>query len=233
MGKNNVTDVPKTLYYCGEILNMLLVFDPVSADLQRLMSTDVKLPQVSVSEAVTAKNNLLSRPVVRDDQDPGTYFGKTNLQHLGTSEGVTLMIMGFFGGTGLVPDVMMLQSCEDTIRQKMVHNGWLMANRTASGDHFGSLFAFWDIVYNIHPMTMTCRSWIYGFGREFAKRFDNIDDLRRIVVNIVNHIDEMTDSVLDLVNFFNSKAVGTDEDGPYRVGQAIGEMVYYSISKEN
>lgn len=79
-----------------------------------------------------------------------------------------------------------------------------MSNLTASKDHFGALFAFWDLTYNLHPMTMTCRSWIYGFGIEVAKRFDNIDDLRRIVVNIVNHIDEMTESVLDLVSFFNS-----------------------------
>lgn len=43
-----------------------------------------------------------------DDQLQGTFFGKTNLQHLGTSEGVVMMIMGFFSGTGLVPDVMML-----------------------------------------------------------------------------------------------------------------------------
>jgi len=33
MNENNITDVPKTLYYAGEILNMLLVFDPVHADL--------------------------------------------------------------------------------------------------------------------------------------------------------------------------------------------------------
>jgi len=41
MGKENITDVPKTLYYCGEILNMLLVFDPVSDDLSRLQTSDV------------------------------------------------------------------------------------------------------------------------------------------------------------------------------------------------
>lgn len=36
MNENNITDVPKTLYYVGEILNLLLVFDPVSAEIQRL-----------------------------------------------------------------------------------------------------------------------------------------------------------------------------------------------------
>lgn len=35
MGKQNITDVPKTLYYCGEIVNLLLVFDPVSDDLTK------------------------------------------------------------------------------------------------------------------------------------------------------------------------------------------------------
>ena len=36
MNEQNITDVPKTLYYVGEILNLLLVFDPVSAEIQRL-----------------------------------------------------------------------------------------------------------------------------------------------------------------------------------------------------
>lgn len=40
MGKQNITDIPKTLYYCGEILNMLLVFDPVSDDLTKTTSSD-------------------------------------------------------------------------------------------------------------------------------------------------------------------------------------------------
>ena len=47
MNENNITDIPKTLYYCGEIINMLLVFDPVNADLSRLLSTDVELPNLS------------------------------------------------------------------------------------------------------------------------------------------------------------------------------------------
>ena len=43
MNEKNITDIPKTLYYVGEILNMILVFDPVNTDLQRLISTDFEL----------------------------------------------------------------------------------------------------------------------------------------------------------------------------------------------
>jgi hypothetical protein len=49
MGKENTTDVPRTLYYAGEIINMILVFDPISADLQKLMSSDFMMPDVNIN----------------------------------------------------------------------------------------------------------------------------------------------------------------------------------------
>ena len=86
MNENNITDIPKTLYYAGEILNMLLVFDPVHADLQKLISTDVHIPTVSVSDALQSKHDIYSQkgykssPIVRmseEDNYPTPYEGKT------------------------------------------------------------------------------------------------------------------------------------------------------------
>ena len=137
---------------------------------------------------------------------------------IGTMDGITAMIMGFLEGTGLVDGVDGLDICEDTIRWKMIHNGWLLGNSSRSGDHFRALYAFWDISYNIHPLFLNCRSWTYTFGKNIAEKFNSLDDIRRIIVNVVNHIDEMTDAVLDLTHFFGSTDKGHDLDGPYRVG---------------
>lgn len=109
----------------------------------------------------------------------------------------------------------------------------LLGNNSASGDHFGALFAFWDMIYNIHPMFMNCRQWMYGMADNVVLLFDEINDIRRIIVNIVNHIDELTDAILDLTHFFGSTEKGHDLDGPYRVGQSIGSLIYFSIAAEN
>lgn len=90
MGENNVTDVPKTLYYAGELLNMLLVFDPISSDLNRLMSSDFKmpdvavnLPQVTFDDALQTKQRVFASmqnrvPLVRAEEDKfPTFEGKT------------------------------------------------------------------------------------------------------------------------------------------------------------
>ena len=108
-----------------------------------------------------------------------------------------------------------------------------MGNASKSGDSFRSIFAFWDILYNIHPMFMNCRSWMYGFGIEMASKFDALDDIRRIIVNMVNHIDEMIDIGQDLSHYFGSADPGHDLTGPYWTGQSIGSLLYYSIGKDN
>ena len=143
------------------------------------------------------------------------------------------MLLGFFDGTGLINDVDDLAMCEDTVRWKIIHNGWLLGNSSKSGDHFRALYAFWDIVYNVHPMFMVCRGWMYDFGLNVAGKFSELDDIRRIVVNVVNHIDEMTDAILDLTHFFGSTDKGHDLEGPYRVGQSMGSLVFYTVAKEN
>jgi hypothetical protein len=90
----------------------------------------------------------------------------------------------------------------------MMQNGWRMGNSSAKGDHFDAMFAFWDITYNIHPLFLHCRSWTYQFGVEIATKFDKLDDIRRIIVNIVNHVDEVTDVILDLEGFFKNNDRG-------------------------
>lgn len=122
MNENNVTDIPKTLYYCGEIINMLLVFDPVNADLSRLLSTDVELPHLTVEDAMLHKDAYFSRqlnhhPVVHKEEDKYPYFdGKTGPETLGTLDGIVAMIMGFWDGTGLINEEDGLDVCEDIIR---------------------------------------------------------------------------------------------------------------------
>lgn len=119
MGKENTTDVPRTLYYAGEIINMILVFDPISADLQKLMSSDfrmpdvnINLPQVTLDDALEyhaqyQRDMSAARPIVRDNHaisEPGAFEGLTGKQMLGTMDGIVDLVTGFLRGTGLVTD---------------------------------------------------------------------------------------------------------------------------------
>lgn len=153
----------------------------------------------------------MAHPTVRDEHpisEPDAFEGLTGVQMLGTMDGIVDLITGFLRGTGLVTDTDGLDICSSTIRWGMMQNGWRLGNSSASGDHFDALFAFWDISYNIHPLFLHCRSWTYAFGVEIATKFDKLDDIRRIIVNIVNHVDEVTDVILDLEGFFNNKERG-------------------------
>ena len=74
---------------------------------------------------------------------------------------------------------------------------------------------------------------MYGFGIEIASKFDALDDIRRIIVNLVNHIDEMIDIGQDLSVYFGSSDPGHDSAGPYYMGESLGSLLYYSIGKSN
>jgi len=158
----------------------------------------------------------------------------TGKESLGSIDGIVSLLVGFIEGTGLLHgDTAGLYECEETIRWDIIYNGWLLGNSSASGDHWTALYAFWDIFYNVHPMFMDCRGWIYPFGMNIATKFDNLEDIRRIVVNIVNHVDELTDSVLDMTDFFGLSDKGRMVDTPYRMGVAIGSLIFFTITKEN
>lgn len=218
MNENNQTDIPKTLYYAGEMLNMLLVFDPVTSDLQRLDSADMSVLNHH-------------RPSVREDNS--AYEGKTGKQQLLTVDGMVSMLVNMFNGTGLVKDVEGLNTCDESIRQGIIGNGMDIAEFSQAGDHFGALFAFWDMTYNIHPMFLNCRSWMYDFGTNTAAMFNTLDDIRRIIVNIVNHIDEIIDIGQDLKIYLTSDDPNHSELGPSQAGLSMGHLIYYSISKNN
>ena len=250
--------MPKTLYYCGEILNMLLVFDPVSDDLTKTTSSDSRSlrspsPRVGLpaefddfdstkalqmrSEALSKINSNVKKsksPMVGHlHEDPPSFYNVTGLGSIGTVDGIVAMIVGFIDGTGLVTEPELVIQCEEVVRWDMVYNGWLLGNSSAGGHHWTATYAFWDIIYNIHPMFMDCRGWMYNLGRNIVYKFDDLEDIRRIIVNLVNHIDEMTDSVLDMTDFFGLTDKGRMVDTPYRVGRAAGSLIYLTITKDN
>ena len=126
MNEQNITVIPKTLYYVGEILNLILVFDPVNPEIQRLMTTDFKLPQLSIEEGRQVRQSFINqdRPMVRKESDKDvTFEGLTGSQQLQTLDGIVAMLMGLFEGTGMVADIEGLNLCEDTIRWGIINNG--------------------------------------------------------------------------------------------------------------
>lgn len=175
-----------------------------------------------------------ARPLVGHvHQSQPSFYNVTGKATLGTLDGIVAMIVGFIDGTGLVNNPQEVVICEEVVRWDIIYNGWLMGNSTGTGHGWTAVYAFWDIAYSIHPLLTDCRGWMYNFADNVVEKFDHLEDVRRIMVNLVNHVDEITDSVLDMTDFFGLTDKGRMVDTPYRVGRAAGSLIYLTITKEN
>ena len=62
--------------------------------------------------------------------------------------------------------------------------------------------------------------------------FDELEDIRRVIDNLVHNFSYMMDAVLDVSSFFNSTERGQHLDGPYEAGYGVGMVVFYLIGDD-
>ena len=76
----------------------------------------------------------------------------------------------------------------------------------------------YDMVGALHPTIFYCRKTVYDAYYGAAVHFDSLDDIRRIIDNLVHNFALMTDAILDVSSFFNDGLRGQYITGPYDAG---------------
>lgn len=140
--------------------------------------------------------------------------------------------IGIMNGTTLVQNETDMLICSDSIVIDIIQGAYILVNETTSGTVFQGLYALYDMIGALHPTVFHCRKTVMDAVTESDIYFDSLDDIRRIIDNIVHNFSFMMDALLDVSSFFNSGERGQWIDGPYDAGFGIGRFFYYLIVDE-
>ena len=176
--EEGIDNSAKEMYYIGVIVRMLLIFDPVAADLSR-METSTKSndgigrqwsynPHLGLSpswlESQTQDLIMLEQADFDDFDNEGTNQEEeeetvthtTGLEALATPEGVLDFSSGIVYGTGLVTNTFYLDICTNMLDVNFVVKGRQLYNSTLEIEIFPSLYNIYDIAWAIHPLFVNC-----------------------------------------------------------------------------
>jgi len=142
-------------------------------------------------------------------------------------------MIGIFNGTQLVQDEADMEICANALVIDIVGSGLSIKNETLDGSIFRGLYATYDIIYSLHPLVHHCRKTFVDAYYGNTWLFDDIDDIRRVIDNLVHNFSFIMDAILDVNSFFNSGERGQHYDGPYDAGYGIGMVVFYLLADDS
>lgn len=133
----------------------------------------------------------------------------------------------------MIQDEEDMVTCADALIIDILEGARRVKNETLDGTVFRGLYAVYDMVYALHPLVFSCRKTVVDayYGSHWL--FDDLDDIRRVIDNLVHNFSFMMDAILDVNSFFNSGERGQHFDGPYDAGFGIGMVVFYLIADDS
>jgi len=140
--------------------------------------------------------------------------------------------IGVLNGTQLVQDEDDMIICSNSLVIDLIEKAKVVGNETSGGSIFLGLYAIYDMIYALHPLVFHCRATVFGAYNGSKWLFDEIDDIRRVIDNLVHNFSYMMDAILDVNSFFNESTRGAHLTGPYEAGYGIGMVVYYLIGDD-
>ena len=76
---------------------------------------------------------------------------------------------------------------------------------------FATLYNLYDMVWNIHPLLVNCRSAPDTSIDIVTSRFNDSDDIRLIITNVLHNASYVIDTSMDVWNFLTSSERGQTE----------------------
>jgi len=140
--------------------------------------------------------------------------------------------IGIFNGTSMIVDENDMLICADSIIGEIIGGAQILRNETTSGDIFTGLYSLYDMVAALHPTVFYCRKTLVDAYYGSSEFFDSLDDIRRIIDNLVHNFAYMMDIIFDVSSFFNSGDRGQYMEGPYDAGFGIGMLVFYLLADD-
>lgn len=142
-------------------------------------------------------------------------------------------MIGIFNGTQLVQDEADMEQCAEALIIDIVDGANRVKNETLDGTVFRGMYATYDMIYSLHPLVYSCRKTFVDAYYGSYWLFDDLDDIRRVIDNLVHNFSFIMDAILDVNSFFNSGDRGQHFDGPYDAGYGIGMVVFYLIADDS
>lgn len=140
--------------------------------------------------------------------------------------------IGILNGTSLIVHEEDMVLCADSIIIDIIQGAMVVKNETVDGTFFRALYAMYDMVSALHPTVFYCRKTVMDAYYGSNELFDSLDDIRRIMDNLVHNFSYMMDAILDVSSFFNSGDRGAHIDGPYEAGFGVGMLIFYLLADD-
>ena len=84
----------------------------------------------------------------------------------------------------------------------------------------------------LHPTVFHCRKTLVDAYHGSSEFFDELNDIRRIIDNLVHNFSFMMDTIFDISSFFNDGNRGQYLTGPYDAGYGIGMLIFYLLADD-
>ena len=184
---------------------MLLIFEPVAQDLNRvavtsddfpLLRSGHHLPYWKQEDTTTDANTPETTEPSADET-----AGRAGLY---SADDVIVFARAFIDGTALVQDQTYLDSCESVISSDFVQKAQDIQTSTVSLDVFSALYSLYDMVWSVHPLITECSQSLDTAPQTLASRFNFRDaqDVKILLTNVVHNASLVIDSARDIWAFF-------------------------------
>lgn len=94
---------------------------------------------------------------------------------------------------------------------------------------FQIFYSSYALLWHLHPTVLHCSAVSHGVVDNFLVSFDELGDLRLLMVNIVHNFSLMVDIIFDLRMFFTSNARGQSITAPFEAGFGAGRIYYLLV----
>ena len=86
------------------------------------------------------------------------------------------------------------------------------------------------MAWNIHPLFVNCRESPDTSFEILTNHFNDSDDIRLILTNILHNASFVIETSTDVWNFLTSSERGQTDEGPYEAGYGGGRIIYYVLT---
>lgn len=98
--------------------------------------------------------------------------------------------------------------CKSILLDNFIAKVRNIANRTEELDIFPAIYSAYDIFYSIHPLVVNCIEAPDQAIPFVKSRFDDAQDPKLLITNVVHNFDVASETALDVWNFLETSERG-------------------------
>ena len=111
-----------------------------------------------------------------------------------------------------------------------IDTGHKLVDNVLEIEVFLALYNLYNMAWNVHPLVVNCREAPDTALDILISRFNDSDDIRLILTNILHNASFVIETSTDVWNFLTSSERGQTDEGPYEAGYGAGRLIYYILT---